>query len=153
MAEQNFANHAKFFPPFHFFVLPVLVLGLILSLIHFFAHITHGDMRDHIHSFLLILLAVALLTLASKARSYALKVQDRVIRLEERLRREQRGRFDRAAPQLAPVPANRQAMGRAGRGLETFYPIRVRFPNASGLAKGADVLISELTNPVNDFKA
>jgi phospholipid/cholesterol/gamma-HCH transport system substrate-binding protein len=32
--------------------------------------------------------------------------------------------------------------GRAGRGLEKFYPIRVRFPNASGLAKGADVLLS-----------
>ena len=89
MAEtkpQTFANHTRWDPPFHFFVLPVLVLGLILSLIHFFAHITHGDMRDHIHSFLLILLAVALLTLASKARSYALKVQDRIIRLEERLR-------------------------------------------------------------------
>ena len=32
--------------------------------------------------------------------------------------------------------------GRAGRGLEKVYPIRVRFPNASGLAKGADVLLS-----------
>jgi len=32
--------------------------------------------------------------------------------------------------------------GRAGRGLEKFYPIRIRFPNASGLAKGADVLLS-----------
>src|SRR5260221_5810198 len=32
--------------------------------------------------------------------------------------------------------------GRAGRGLEKYYPIRVRFPNASGLAKGADVLLS-----------
>jgi ABC-type transporter Mla subunit MlaD len=32
--------------------------------------------------------------------------------------------------------------GRAGQGLEKFYPIRVRFPNASGLVKGADVLLS-----------
>ncbi len=32
--------------------------------------------------------------------------------------------------------------GRAGQGLESSYPIRVRFPNASGLAKGADVLLS-----------
>ncbi len=28
MAEQNFANHTKFFPPFHFFVLPVLLVNL-----------------------------------------------------------------------------------------------------------------------------
>jgi len=89
MAEnkpQIYANHTRWDPPFHFFVLPVLVLGLILTLIHFFAHITHGDPRDHIHAFLLILLAIALLLLAFKVRLYSLKVQDRVIRLEERLR-------------------------------------------------------------------
>jgi cellulose synthase/poly-beta-1,6-N-acetylglucosamine synthase-like glycosyltransferase len=89
MAEkkpQTFANHARFDPPFHFFVLPIFLLGLILSLIHFFAHITEGGFRDHFHAFLLILLALALLILAFKVRLYTLKVQDRVIRLEERLR-------------------------------------------------------------------
>ncbi len=89
MAEtkpQSLSNHTRWDPPFHFFILPVFALGLILSLIHFFAHITEGDLREHIHAFLLILLAVAFLTLAFKARLYALKVQDRVIRLEERLR-------------------------------------------------------------------
>jgi hypothetical protein len=89
MAEkkpQTLANHVRWDPPFHFFVLPVLALGLILSLVHFFAHINHGDVRDHIHAFLLILLAVAFLTWLTKTRLYALRVQDRVIRLEERLR-------------------------------------------------------------------
>ena len=89
MAEkkpQTLANHTRWDPPFHFFVLPVFALGLILTLIHFFAHITHGDIRDHIHAFFLILLAVAFITWMIKTRSYALKVQDRVIRLEERLR-------------------------------------------------------------------
>ncbi|HWO35561.1 MAG TPA: DUF6526 family protein [Candidatus Acidoferrum sp.] len=89
MAEtkpQTFANHTRWDPLFHFFVLPVFLLGLVLTLIHFFAHITHGDMRDHIHAFLLILLALAFLMLAFKVRLYALMVQDRVIRLEERLR-------------------------------------------------------------------
>jgi hypothetical protein len=89
MAEtkpQTLANHTRWDPPFHFFVLPVLALGLLLTLVHFFAHITHGDVRDHVHAFLMILLAVALLTWMIKTRLYALKVQDRVIRLEERLR-------------------------------------------------------------------
>ena len=89
MAEkvpQTFANHTRFDPPFHFFVLPVFVLGLLLALVHFFAHITHGDFRDHFHAFLLILLAMALLVVVLRERVYALKVQDRVIRLEERLR-------------------------------------------------------------------
>jgi hypothetical protein len=89
MAEnkpQSAASHTRWDPAFHFFILPIFVLGLILTLIHFFAHITHDDMRDHIHSFLLILLALAFLLLAFKTRVYSLKVQDRVIRLEERLR-------------------------------------------------------------------
>jgi hypothetical protein len=89
MAEkvlQTFANHTRFDPAFHFFALPVLLLGLLLALVHFFAHITEGDFRDHFHAFLLIVLAIALLVLALKERAYALKVQDRVIRLEERLR-------------------------------------------------------------------
>ena len=89
MAEtkpQTFANHTRWDPLFHFFVLPIFTLGLVLSLIHFFAHITHGDPRDHIHAFMLILLATAFLVLAFKTRLYSLKVQDRVIRLEERLR-------------------------------------------------------------------
>jgi hypothetical protein len=89
MAEtkpQTFANHTRWDRIYHFFVIPVFVLALLLTLVHFFAHITEGDMRDHIHSFLLILLATALLIMAFKERMYALKVQDRVIRLEEQLR-------------------------------------------------------------------
>ena len=84
--QQNFANHARFDPPFHFFILPVFALVVILAFTHFFAHITHGDWRDHFHAFLLILLALASLMAIFKIRLYALKVQDRVIRLEERLR-------------------------------------------------------------------
>jgi hypothetical protein len=89
MAEkqpQTFANHARFDPLFHFFLLPVFGLGVLFTLIHFFAHLAHSDWRDNFHAILLILLALALLTAVFKIRLYALKVQDRVIRLEERLR-------------------------------------------------------------------
>jgi len=89
MAEdkpQSFAHHTRWDPWFHFFLIPVFGLGLVLALIHFFAHIAHSDFRDNLHAFLIILLAVALLTLVFKVRLYALKVQDRVIRLEERVR-------------------------------------------------------------------
>lgn len=89
MAEnkpQSFAHHTRWDPAFHFFIGPVFMLGLVLTLVHFFAHIHEGDFSDHFHAFLLIVLAAALLTLTFKVRLYALKVQDRVIRLEERLR-------------------------------------------------------------------
>jgi hypothetical protein len=83
---QTFANHTRFDPPFHFFLIPVFLLGLVLTLIHLFYHLHEGDSRDNFHAFLLIVLALALLTLVFKVRLYSLKVQDRVIRLEERLR-------------------------------------------------------------------
>ncbi len=89
MAEkkpQTYANHTRFDPSFHFFLLPVFGLGLVLSVIHFFAHLHESDSRDNFHAALLILLAIASLALVFKIRLYSLKVQDRVIRLEERLR-------------------------------------------------------------------
>jgi cellulose synthase/poly-beta-1,6-N-acetylglucosamine synthase-like glycosyltransferase len=84
--SQTYANHRRLDPAFHVFVIPVFALGVVLSLVHFFAHFRESDVRDNFHAFLLIVLALALLTLVFKTRLYALKVQDRVIRLEERLR-------------------------------------------------------------------
>jgi hypothetical protein len=89
MAEtepQTFANHGRIDPLFHFFLLPVFGLAVLLSLAHLFSHINKGNFYDHLHAFLLVLLAFALLIAVFKIRLYSLKVQDRVIRLEERLR-------------------------------------------------------------------
>lgn len=89
MAEnkpQTLSNHTRLDPAFHFFLIPVFAVGVIFSLVHFFAHITRGSFREHFHAVLLIVLALALLVLVFKTRLYALKVQDRVIRLEERIR-------------------------------------------------------------------
>ena len=83
---QTFANHTRFDPSFHFFLVPLFAIALVMSLIHFFYHVRESDLRDNVHSFLLIVLAVAFVTLVLKMRLYSLKVQDRVIRLEERLR-------------------------------------------------------------------
>jgi uncharacterized membrane protein YdbT with pleckstrin-like domain len=80
MAEQNVANHVRLFPPFHFFVLPVFILNFGWSI---YRWRTFGFSWD---GFLAVLVALALLVGFLSARSFALKVQDRVIRLEERLR-------------------------------------------------------------------
>ncbi len=82
MAErkpQTYANHARVDPAFHYFLAPVLLITVILSIIHL--------VRDpHFESAWLVVLATALFVAAGKCRGYALKVQDRVIRLEERMR-------------------------------------------------------------------
>jgi Family of unknown function (DUF6526) len=82
MAEkvpQNLANHARFDPPFHFFVLPVFAITVIIVIVHLVTH-------PSLHSAWLVVFAIAATTAVFKIRMYALKVQDRVVRLEERLR-------------------------------------------------------------------
>jgi len=79
---QSFKNHGRFDPLFHFFIVPVLVMNIVTVSI-WYAHHRFG----HAHSGpWAILVSVVLLLLAFTTRMYALKVQDRVIRLEEKLR-------------------------------------------------------------------
>jgi hypothetical protein len=80
MAEQNFANHVKFVPLFHFFAMPVFVLNFAWSLYRL------KRLGLSFEGIFGVLLAAALVVLFFSARLFALAVQDRVIRLEERLR-------------------------------------------------------------------
>jgi hypothetical protein len=80
MNEQNFANHAKTVPAFHFFVLPVLFLNIGWSIYRWKTSLWSLD------GAIWVLTSVALLLGILFARMFALSVQDRVIRLEERLR-------------------------------------------------------------------
>jgi hypothetical protein len=79
---QNFENHAKVVPAFHYVVMPILTINLAWS-IYRAAHAFSAD------SVVALLLAAALILLALHARMFALTVQDRVIRLEMRLRLQQ----------------------------------------------------------------
>lgn len=76
---QTFANHARYDPPFHFFLLPVLVINVIAAGYHLFRFPGWGGAWFFI-------LSAALFVFAGRMRSYATHLQDRVIRLEERLR-------------------------------------------------------------------
>lgn len=76
---QTYANHTRFDPMFHYFLAPVLLITLVATIVHLVRH-------PHLGSAWHVVLAFSLLLIAGKARSYALKAQDRVIRLEERMR-------------------------------------------------------------------
>jgi hypothetical protein len=82
MEQQNFKNHMKIVPGFHYFVLPVLTLNLGWSL---YAWKRSGFSLDGLVA---ALTAAALILGIFYARIFTLRVQDRVIRLEERLRYE-----------------------------------------------------------------
>lgn len=92
MAEtkpQTFSNHTRWDPIYHFFVVPLFLLTVlmaVLHMVHFFMH--HHDLEWGWISLVvwMLLLSLAAAIAILKLRFYALKVQDRVIRLEERLR-------------------------------------------------------------------
>ncbi|HEY2544575.1 MAG TPA: DUF6526 family protein [Candidatus Acidoferrum sp.] len=82
MAEQSFETHARWLPPFHFFVAPVLLINFGFSIYWCVkTWFTVGGVLN-------VLVAAALFVGMGLSRGMALKVQDRVIRLEERLRLE-----------------------------------------------------------------
>jgi len=76
---QTFKSHTRFLPPFHFFVIPVLLINLLNE-------IRHVYLAPSRHFAWTLVVAAALLTLAFLARIMAITVQDRVIRLEMRHR-------------------------------------------------------------------
>jgi len=86
MTEQTLANHGRFVPPYHFFVIPVLVINFGWSI---YRWKVAGFSVD---GFISIVVALALLLGFLTVRVMALSVQDRVIRVEERLR------YDRVLP-------------------------------------------------------
>jgi len=76
---QNYKNHAKFIPVFHYIALPLLLINFLAVLFGLAQDINFYALNE-------LGLAVALIVVAVFTRLFALKAQDRVIRLEEQLR-------------------------------------------------------------------
>ncbi len=76
---QTYANHARFDPWYHFFLAPIALIIFIASIVHLVRH-------PHVWGVVHVVAAFALFMLVFKLRTYPLRVQDRIIRLEERLR-------------------------------------------------------------------
>ena len=78
---QNYDNHAKFIPIFHYFALPLLLINFLGALFQITQDMTFYSLNN-------LGLASSLIIVAVFTRLFALKAQDRVIRLEEQLRRQ-----------------------------------------------------------------
>src|SRR5215471_8483003 len=79
---QTLKNHARFFPLYHFFVVPVLMINVLVAVWQVYKDPSAATVWG-------IVVALALVMLALTARVMALTVQDRLIRLEMRLRMQQ----------------------------------------------------------------
>ena len=76
---QTYGSHVRWFPPFHFFVAPVFLINIFVSGWVLYRNPSRLGVWQ-------LIVAVALLMAALTARLMSLAVQDRVIRLEMRLR-------------------------------------------------------------------
>jgi hypothetical protein len=76
---QNLSNHGRFDPLYHFFLFALYLLNLVYAGFHLYR-------QPSLSSGWYLVLSLAAIVPIVKLRSYPLKVQDRVIRLEERLR-------------------------------------------------------------------
>ena len=78
-SEQSYKNHTRWLPAFHFFAIPVLLLNTLNAIRYLY-------LEPSRHTAFNVLVAAAILTTCFLARIMALTAQDRLIRLEMRLR-------------------------------------------------------------------
>ena len=95
--SQTYASHRRLDPWYHYFLVPIALLFFVGTILH----------RPHGHPVLAVvhaILAAAAIVVVLKVRSYALRVQDRVIRLEETLRMQAilPGELKAELPRLTP---------------------------------------------------
>lgn len=83
-APQTYANHTRFDPPFHFVAMPLLLICFIASIVH----VVHQPTPPNV---LLVPVSFGALLAVVLTRRNPLKVQDRLIRLEETLRMDRLG--------------------------------------------------------------
>jgi hypothetical protein len=84
MEQQNYANHRRFVPLYHFVLTLMVLVAMVGSLYLVYRSVTRGS--DRIVSVLILMLVVMALISGAYLRIFALKAQDRAIRAEENLR-------------------------------------------------------------------
>jgi Family of unknown function (DUF6526) len=80
MNTQNFKNHARMHPIYHYALSLLVVGGLIASIVYLF------NAEDLFLALLLVVMSLSLGITFALLRIYPLKAQDRAIRAEENLR-------------------------------------------------------------------
>ena len=82
MKQQNYENHSKIDPVYHYGISLLSLATFILSIIFFVKNVA----EETLLSFIVLFAAVTFLLIMAKLRLYALQLQDRIIRTEENFR-------------------------------------------------------------------
>jgi L-cystine uptake protein TcyP (sodium:dicarboxylate symporter family) len=124
---QNYQNHVRYFPLFHFVITPLLLVMLIWQIVR----LVQDFNVDRVFNLVLVMV---LTLIALAARMQALRAQDRVVRLEEQLRYKQ----------LLPKDLAQKALS-----LRTNQMIALRFASDEELP---DLIARTLNGELKDSK-
>jgi hypothetical protein len=137
MQEQNFKNHARLHPFYHYFLMPASFGGVVYSAVQFFGSIG-GDYKI---PFLVFLAFVLLFGSIALVRIYALKVQDRVIRQEEN--------FRHFLLTGKPLDANL----RSGQIIALRFAADAEFPTLAARALSENLSPKQIKESIKDWRA
>ena len=82
MSQQNYSNHKRYHPLYHFILMPLSLAGFVLSIIN----LINSEPIQHYNAALLVIVFIILFLVVALTRLYSLKVQNRIIRSEENFR-------------------------------------------------------------------
>ena len=82
MAQQNYSNHIRLVPGFHYVAFTLALAILIGSFVNLF----HSTPETHYSAALIVTITILIILIAWYTRVFALKAQDRAIRAEENFR-------------------------------------------------------------------
>lgn len=80
--SQNYSNHTRMHPAYHYVLAPLAIIGVIWSIVH----LIKSPDWNHFNAALICIAFILLFLIGALTRMYALKAQDRAIRAEENLR-------------------------------------------------------------------
>lgn len=139
MQTQNYANHTRYMPAFHFVLIPLVLLTLIGSAINLYK--SWGDHERLYSASLILVLTLGLGLTAFLARIFALKAQDRAIRAEQNLRH------------FAMTGKLLDSRLRLGQIIALRFASDAEFVNLTGRAVEEDLSADDLKRAVKDWRA
>lgn len=84
MKTQNYSNHRKFVPGYHFITFSIIFILFLLSSYNIFRAVS--EKSGILDALMFFMISVSLVSIFFYARIFSLKAQDRAIRAEENLR-------------------------------------------------------------------
>lgn len=84
MEKQDYGNHRRFVPPYHFLLTGLVLVSFLGSLYNLYRAFERGNGRGE--AVLVLLIVVMVFIEGAYLRIFALKAQDRAIRAEESIR-------------------------------------------------------------------